>query len=73
MLEELIDLAYNRYYRTASLLGTPDERVAYIAELEVIGVTEIACLIDFGVETDKVLAALASLDRLQQLCRPQSF
>ncbi|HSC87635.1 MAG TPA: hypothetical protein VLC09_10210 [Polyangiaceae bacterium] len=37
--------------------------------LRAIEVDEVACLIDFGVGTDDVLAALPALDELRQLAQ----
>jgi len=36
--------------------------------LQAIGVDEVACLVDFGVATDTVLASLEHLNRLKTLC-----
>jgi hypothetical protein len=39
-----------------------------VEELEQIGVNEIACLIDFGVEDDAVMESLGYVDELRQVC-----
>ena len=46
-LEDLLDLTFERYFRTASLMGTPGSCQRLLARLDEIGVDEIACLIDF--------------------------
>jgi natural product biosynthesis luciferase-like monooxygenase protein len=66
LMEELLDLKYERYYDNASLLGTPESRKPLIRQLESIGVNEIACLIDFGVQTGKVLDSLVVLDEFRR-------
>jgi natural product biosynthesis luciferase-like monooxygenase protein len=62
--EELLDIAFERYFHTAALMGTPERCREIALRLEEIGVNEIACLIDFGVEPD---AALGSLEHLADL------
>ena len=49
-----LDFAFERYYRTSALFGTPENCRARIQELQKIGVNEIACLIDFGLDTNTV-------------------
>jgi natural product biosynthesis luciferase-like monooxygenase protein len=71
-LEEMLDLAFERYFRTASLMGTPALCMELVHKLEGIGVDEIACLIDFGVPTQKVLQGLASLAALNDQCSTRS-
>lgn len=67
-MEEMLDLAFERYFRTASLMGTPSSCMSFISKCEAIGVNEIACLIDFGVATDRVLESLTHLDMLAGMC-----
>jgi natural product biosynthesis luciferase-like monooxygenase protein len=72
ILEELLDRTFERYYRTAALMGTPEGCQPLIWELEQIGVGEIACLIDFGVDPEAVLGGLEHLDRLCALTSDQA-
>ncbi len=69
-MEELLDLAFERYFKTAALMGTVASCVDFVRKLEEIGVNEIACLIDFGLSTEKVLEGLEHLDRLRESCGP---
>jgi natural product biosynthesis luciferase-like monooxygenase protein len=64
--EDLLAYAFERYFQTSALFGTPDTCLARVARLKEIGVNEIACLIDFGVDLDAVMAALYSLKRLKE-------
>ena len=64
--EAILDLAVNRYFKSAALFGSPERCAAIIDELSTIGVGEIACLIDFGVPTDTVLASLPKLAALKE-------
>ena len=67
-LEELSERAFERYFETSGLFGTPESCVAIVDRLHRTGVTEIACLIDFGIPTDTVLASLPYLDDLRRRC-----
>ncbi len=71
--EVLMDHAFNRYFSSSGLFGTPDSCLEMVDRLSAIGVDEIACLIDFGVDADSVLQGLHYLDQLRQrsnLCTP---
>ncbi len=65
-LEALLDHAFERYFATSSLLGTREECRGRVARFQSLGVDEIGCLIDFGVEVDAVLASLADLAALRE-------
>ncbi len=55
----IMDHAFERYFGTAGLFGTPETLPRHqVDHLRELGVDEIACLIDFGVDEDTVLAAL---------------
>jgi natural product biosynthesis luciferase-like monooxygenase protein len=64
--EDLLAYAFERYFQTSALFGTPDTCLARVARLKEIGVNEIACLIDFGVDVDTVMTALYSLKSLKE-------
>jgi natural product biosynthesis luciferase-like monooxygenase protein len=66
-MDALLDHAFERYYASAGLFGTPETCLAAVDRLREMGVDEIACLIDFGVDTETVLANLASLDELKRM------
>jgi natural product biosynthesis luciferase-like monooxygenase protein len=67
--EEVLDYAFERYFQTSALIGTPDTCAPFVERLRASGVDEIACLIDFGVDTDTTLGALHTLDRLRTRCQ----
>ncbi|HUM03005.1 MAG TPA: MupA/Atu3671 family FMN-dependent luciferase-like monooxygenase [Thermoanaerobaculia bacterium] len=67
-MDALIAHAFERYFETAGLFGTPDSCLPMVERLREIGVDEFACLIDFGVDTDSVLESLRHLDALRQRC-----
>ncbi len=57
-LDQLLEVAAHRYLSTSGLFGTPDDAAAIVEAVSAAGVDEVACLIDFGVATDDVLASL---------------
>ena len=63
--ESLLTFAFERYFETSGLFGTPESCMDMVEQLRAAGVDEIACLIDFGVETDAVLEHLVHLDSLR--------
>ncbi|MEO7361921.1 MAG: MupA/Atu3671 family FMN-dependent luciferase-like monooxygenase, partial [Gemmatimonadaceae bacterium] len=64
--EALMTAAFERYFKTHGLFGTPESCRAMIDSLRTIGVDEIACLIDFGVNEDTVLESLEQLNVLRE-------
>ncbi|MGZ4112951.1 MAG: LLM class flavin-dependent oxidoreductase [Tumebacillaceae bacterium] len=64
--EAVVEYAFERYFEESTLLGTPDKCGQLIDELIGIGVDEVACLIDFGVEHEAVLAGLHHLNVLKE-------
>ena len=64
-MEALAELAFERYFKTSGLFGTPESCLEMIERLRELDVDEVACLIDFGVEADTVLANLHYLDILR--------
>jgi natural product biosynthesis luciferase-like monooxygenase protein len=64
----LLNNAFDRLLNGHGLVGSPDACVERITKLRSIGVTEIACLIDFGIDTEIVLEALNKIDELKAVC-----
>ncbi len=63
-LDAVLDFAAERYYASSGLFGTSEQVLPIVERLHQVGVDEIACLIDFGVDTDTVLDNLANLARV---------
>jgi natural product biosynthesis luciferase-like monooxygenase protein len=63
----IIEHAFDRYFTDLALLGTVDKVRRLIDRFRDIGVDELACLIDFGVPTEKVLSGLEHLNTLRDL------
>jgi natural product biosynthesis luciferase-like monooxygenase protein len=66
-IDDLLAFAFDRYFETSALFGTPETCGRMIERLKAIGVDEVACLIDFGVDADSVLTSLRHLDQLREL------
>ncbi|MFD3167090.1 amino acid adenylation domain-containing protein [Herpetosiphon sp. NSE202] len=68
--EFILAQAFDRYFATSSLFGTPEHCLAMVNRLKAVGVDEVGCLIDFGVATDDVLANLQHLSVLRERSNP---
>ncbi len=66
-LDAMLEYAFQRYFDTSGLFGTPERACRMVELLKDAGVDEIACLLDFGVATDTVLAHLPHLARVREL------
>lgn len=73
-MDELLEFAFQRYFHSSGLFGTPDSALETVSQCLATGVDEIACLIDFGIDTRDVLQHLPYLNELKQksagLARP---
>jgi natural product biosynthesis luciferase-like monooxygenase protein len=67
--DQMAEFAFQRYYRTSSLIGTPASCMKMVERLKAIGVDEVACLIDFGIDVDSVLESLEHLVVLRDLSK----
>lgn len=70
-MEGILDFAFERYFTSSGLFGTIEDAKARVAEVEAIGVGEIACLIDYGIATDQVLDGLRPLAQVVATHVPQ--
>ena len=64
-MDELLEFAFQRYFRDSGLFGSEPEAIAMAQRVAGIDVDEIACLIDFGLDAGTVLAHLPALDRVR--------
>jgi natural product biosynthesis luciferase-like monooxygenase protein len=71
-LDALLDHAFNRYYRSSALIGTPAKCRELVDKVHAAGVDEIACLIDFGIAPSTVLEHLVHLKALMEAARTPS-
>ncbi|MFZ1756567.1 MAG: MupA/Atu3671 family FMN-dependent luciferase-like monooxygenase [Caldilineaceae bacterium] len=64
-VDALLSQAFDRYFETSGLFGSRDRCVETIDTLRKIGVDEIACLIDFGIDTNAVMKSLELLNSIR--------
>lgn len=57
-MEAILDFAFERYFEDSGFFGTVADGIARAEALREIGVSEIACLIEYGIETQTVLDSL---------------
>jgi natural product biosynthesis luciferase-like monooxygenase protein len=62
--EFLVSMAFERYFTTSGLFGTVADGAQLVSRLEAMGVDEVACLIDYGVQRDEVMRSLRHVARL---------
>lgn len=66
-IDAVTEFAFQRYYQSNALLGTAERCLPLVNAIRAAGVNEIACLIDFGVESQLVLDNLPNLNRLKDM------
>lgn len=63
-LRELLEIAFERYYETSGLFGDAVRAGAMLHLVRSVGVDEVACLVDFGVEHELVMRSLKRISAL---------
>jgi len=66
-LEAVLAHAFDRYFETSGLFGSPATCRGTIDRLRTLGVDEIGCLVDFGVPCDTALEGLRRLADLRDV------
>lgn len=69
-MDGLLEHSFERYYESSGLFGTPESCLAMIDRIKAVGVDDVACLIDFGVDSATVLDHLPYLNQLRELATP---
>ena len=64
--DTLLEFAFDRYFESSALFGSPDDCMRMVERVKAIDVDEIACLIDFGIDTDEVLSSLDLLNAVRE-------
>lgn len=62
MTDAVMEASFEKYYHTGSLIGSYEKCLDMVERAEEIDVDEIACLIDFGIDEERVLADLEKLN-----------
>ncbi|MFF0504683.1 MupA/Atu3671 family FMN-dependent luciferase-like monooxygenase [Streptomyces fimicarius] len=65
-LDYLFRRAYDRYCDQRALIGTPESVAPFVDALHGAGVDEIAALVDFGMDRDRLRSGLEHLDLLRR-------
>jgi len=60
-MKALLEAAFERYFETSGLFGTPERCMQLVEHLKEVEIDEVACLIDFGVDANSVLESLRLL------------
>lgn len=68
----LLDHAFDRYFDTAALFGTPESCLTMVNRLSHAGVDELGCLVDFGLDFNTAFGGLQHLHTLQQAYAAQA-
>ena len=68
-LDAILEFAFERYYEKSGLFGSYERCLAMIDRLKSIGVSEVACLVDYGLNEDQILAHLPHLAKLMTACK----
>jgi natural product biosynthesis luciferase-like monooxygenase protein len=63
----LVRRSFDRYFETSGLFGTLEMAEATLARLAAMGIDEIACQIDFGIEPSVALGGLTQLAELREI------
>ncbi|PCJ49785.1 MAG: hypothetical protein COA74_04870 [Gammaproteobacteria bacterium] len=66
-VDTILDFAFERYFEISGLFGTPETCLKMVNRCKVAGIDEIACLLDFGVDTDTVMESLPMLKEVRDL------
>ena len=69
--DAILDFAFQRYFEDSGLFGTVEDALARVESLRAIGVTEIACLIDYGIAPATVMEGLKPLAQVLAQSRAQ--
>lgn len=64
-MEDLLDVTFERYYQTGSLIGTVEHCQKMVDKLQAIGVNDAACLVDFLEDHEAILKGLHYLNQLR--------
>ncbi|MEM9819582.1 MAG: MupA/Atu3671 family FMN-dependent luciferase-like monooxygenase [Bacteroidota bacterium] len=66
-IDQLVELAANQFFYTSGIFGRPEDCIPFIKKVYQMGVDEIACLIDFGIDYKVTIDHLPNLVQLKEL------
>ncbi len=65
-IDKIVEYSYSRYFHTGALFGSVNDACKVVDKAIEIGVNEIACLVDFGVDKNFILESLPYLTALKE-------
>lgn len=65
-INKIVDYSYQRYFTTGALFGSVEDAKQVVKKAMQVGVNELACLMDFGVEPSLVMESLPYLNALKK-------
>ncbi len=71
--DRIAQFAYERYFRTGALFGTPESCGELVEKIRAAGIDELACQVDFGVASEAVMESLPFLAELKDRSAPGHF
>jgi len=63
--ETVVSYAFDKYFEESALFGTVDKCSNLVRDMIDVGVTEVACLVDFGISNEAVLKSMEHLSALR--------
>jgi len=69
-MKSLIEAVFEHYFEQSSLLGTPGKCAAIIEKVAAVGVNDLACLLDFGLDHETTMEGLKHLADLRRSIQP---
>jgi natural product biosynthesis luciferase-like monooxygenase protein len=70
LVDATLEASFEKYFHMGSLMGSYEKCLDTVSEMERIGVDELACLVDFGLDPGIVSAGLENLNVLRRLANP---
>lgn len=71
--DTILDFAFERYFETSGLFGTPETCAKMIDRCKGADIDEIACLLDFGVDTALVMHSLPKLKEVRDMANADAL
>jgi natural product biosynthesis luciferase-like monooxygenase protein len=70
-LDDFVNFVFEKFAFSRGLIGTPVTCLNLLEQLENIGVDEVSCLLDFGLNKNVILSHLPDLNKLRELYNHQ--
>jgi natural product biosynthesis luciferase-like monooxygenase protein len=70
-IDQVLEASFEKYFHMSGLFGSFEKCLDMVDKVEEIGVDEIACLIDFGINEKTVLSSLENLNVVRILSNPK--